>query len=439
MKWLVSSGRIIDPASGRDEEADLLIDGGTIAALGPGITPPRGAKVIDGKGFLVLPGFIDMHCHLREPGFEYKETIASGTAAAVKGGITSVMCMANTEPVNDGAAVTSYILERAAEAGLARVYPIGAVSRGIKGEALSEMGELADAGCVAVSDDGSPVRRGEILRRAIRYASAFGLLVIDHAEDLEITGEGVMHEGSMSTLLGLEGIPAAAEAAGIARDLGLVREFGGRIHIAHVSTRAAVDLIREAREDGLGVTAETCPHFFSLTHEAVTGYNTNAKVKPPLRTAEDVEAVISGLADGTIDVIATDHAPHHRDEKEVEFDLAAFGISGFETALSLTLELVRKGRLGLMEAVGKWTSSPARIAGLPGGALAEGRPADIILVDPEREWTVDPARFLSRGKNTPFAGMKVHGEVVATFVGGRMVYHRNEGILRADEGRGKRE
>jgi dihydroorotase len=430
MKWLISGGRVVDPACGRDEVADLLLDQGVIAALNPGTAKAAGVKKVDAKGLLVLPGFIDMHCHLREPGFEYKETVATGTAAAVKGGITSVMCMANTDPVNDCASVTARILERASEAALARVYPVGSVSRGMKGENLSEMGELAEAGCVAVSDDGSPVRSGDLMRRAIQYSAAFGMFVIDHAEDLDLTREGVVHEGVFSTMLGLEGIPAAAEVSGIARDIALIREFGGRIHIAHVSTRAGVDLLRKARDEGLSITAETCPHFFTLTHEAVAGYSTDAKVKPPLRDQEDLEAVIEGLAEGTIEVIATDHAPHHRDDKDVEFDLAAFGISGLETALALTLALVRKGLLGLSDAVARWTANPARIAGLPGGSLAEGSPADIVLVDPDREWTVDPSYFLSRGKNTPFRGMTLHGEVVSTFVGGRMVYQRDKGIIR---------
>ena len=430
MKYLISGGRVVDPVSGRDEVTDVLLDRGLIAAVRTGIEPAKGLKRFDAAGLLVLPGLIDMHCHLREPGFEYKETVASGTAAAVKGGITSVMCMANTDPVNDRASVTAHILQCASEAGLARVYPIGSVTKGMKGESLSEMGELSEAGCVAVSDDGYPVKGGEIMRRAIEYSAAFGMFVIDHAEDLDLAGEGVMHEGPVSTMLGLEGIPASAEVSGIARDITLLREFGGRVHIAHVSTRAGVDLIRDAKGEGLSITAETCPHFFTLTHTAVAGYITDAKVKPPLRTEDDVEAVIEGLADGTLDVIATDHAPHHKDEKDVEFDLAAFGISGFETALALTLELVRSRRLELSDAVAKWTVNPARIAGLPGGAVAEGKPADVILVDPDREWTVDPDAFLSKGKNTPFGGMKLHGEVVCTFVEGRRVYHRDEGIIR---------
>ncbi len=430
MKWFISGGRIVDPGSGRDEVADLLLEDGLIKNTGQNLKTGRGVKNVDASGLLVIPGLIDMHCHLREPGFEYKETVASGCAAAVKGGITSVMCMANTDPVNDCASVTAHILDKASRAGLARVYPIGAITKGMEGESLAEMGELAQSGCVAVSDDGRPVHSGGIMRRAIEYSAAFGLLVIDHAEDLSIAGEGVMHEGFVSTMLGLEGIPTAAAVSEIARNIALIREFGGRIHIAHVSTRSGADLIRHAKAEGLAVTAETCPHFFTLNHEAVKGFDTNAKVNPPLRTADDVEGIIESLADGTMDVIATDHAPHHRDEKEREFDLAAFGISGFETALALTLGLVQKNRLSLLEGLAKWTVNPARIAGLPGGSLADGSPADVTLIDMDAEWTVDPARFLSKGKNTPFAGMKLKGEVVNTFVGGRMVYDREKGIIK---------
>jgi len=429
MKWLISGGRIMDPASGRDEVADLLLEDGLIKKTGQGAQTGRGVKKVDASGLLVVPGLIDMHCHLREPGFEYKETVASGCAAAVKGGITSVMCMANTDPVNDCASVTAHILDKASQAGLARVYPIGAITKGMQGESLTEMGELAQSGCVAVSDDGLPVLSGGIMRRAVEYAAAFGLLVIDHAEDLSIAGEGVMHEGFVSTMLGLEGIPTAAALSEIARNIALIREFGGRIHIAHVSTRSGADLIRNAKAEGLAITAETCPHFFTLDHEAVRGFDTNAKVNPPLRTADDVEGIIESLADGTMDVIATDHAPHHRDEKDREFDLAAFGISGFETALALTLGLVQKDRLSLLEAIAKWTVNPARVAGLPGGSLADGAPADVTLLDLEAQWTVDPALFLSKGKNTPFTGMKLKGEVANTFVGGKMVYDREKGII----------
>jgi len=425
MNWLIKGGRVIDPASGTDGSLDVVLENGKIASIGEDLAAPADSKTLDASGLAVIPGLIDMHCHLREPGFEYKETVATGCAAAVKGGITSVMCMANTDPVNDSASVTSYILDRAREAGTARVYPVGCITQGMNGEALSEMGELADAGCIAVSDDGRPVLSGEIMRRAIEYASIFGLLVIDHAEDLTIAGDGVMHEGPISTRLGLEGIPASAAYTEVARNISLIQEFGGRIHIAHVSSKLVVELIRRAKADGLPVTAEACPHHFTLTHEAVMGYDTNAKVKPPLRTAQDVEAVIEGLADGTIDAISTDHAPHHRDEKDVEFDLAAFGISGLETALSLTLGLVDSGRFSLLEAIRKWTTAPAAIVGIPGGSLGEGSPADLALVDLEREWTVDPDQFVSKGRNTPFAGMTLKGEVVATFVGGRMVYERD--------------
>jgi len=429
MNWLISGGRIMDPASGRDEVADLLLENGSIKKTGHGLTAGRGVKKVDAAGLLVVPGLIDMHCHLREPGHEYKETVASGCAAAVKGGITSVMSMANTDPVNDCASVTAYILEKAAQADLARVYPIGSITRGMQGESLSEMAELAQSGCVAVSDDGKPVDSSGTMRRALEYAGLFGLLVIDHAEDRTISGDGVMHEGYVSTMLGLEGIPATASLTEIGRDIALVREFGVRIHIAHVTTRSEVDIIRHARAEGLAVTAETCPHFFTLDHEAVLGFDTNAKVNPPLRTADDVEGIIEGLADGTIEVIATDHAPHHRDEKDREFDLAAFGISGLETALALTLRLVQKKRMSLMGALAKWTVNPAGIVGLPGGSITEGGPADLTLIDLDAEWTVDPETFLSKGKNTPFSGMRLKGEVANTFVGGKMVYDREKGII----------
>lgn len=422
MKWLIKGGRVVDPASGTDEKLDITVADGVITRIGRKLSPPGGANVIEADGLVVFPGFIDMHCHLREPGHEYKETIQTGTAAAVKGGITSVMCMANTDPVNDNASITSYVLDRAREAGLARVFPVGCVTEGMKGEKLSEMGELAAAGCVAVSDDGMPVSDGDIMRRAISYSSHFDLFVIDHAEDLTIAGRGVMREGPVSTRLGLEGIPVSAEVTAVARDIALLREFGGKLHLAHVSTRGSLELVRDAKARGLLLSAETCPHYFTMTDEAVEGYNTNAKMRPPLGTTEDVQAVKDALADGTIDVIATDHAPHHRDEKELEFDLAAFGISGLETALSLTMMLVADGSLTLIDAVARWTSNPARIAGLEGGAITPKGPADLTLVDLEREWVVDPDNFVSMGKNTPFAGMKLKGVVVSTMVGGRLVY-----------------
>ncbi len=428
MKWLIKGGRVVDPASGTDEKLDIIIANGFIRKVEKKISPPKGAEVFDAVGLTVFPGFIDMHCHLREPGFEYKETVETGAAAAVRGGITSIMCMANTDPVNDNASVTGYILEKAKGAGTARVYPVGCVTAGMSGKKLSEMGELADAGCVAVSDDGRPVSDGEIMRRAMAYAPVFNLLVIDHAEDLTISGDGVMHEGAISTRLGLEGIPAAAAVTGVARNIALIKEFGGSIHLAHISTRNAIGHIRTAKAEGLSITAETCPHYFTLTHEAVLGYNTNAKMNPPLRTQDDVQAVIEALADGTIDVIATDHAPHHRDEKEVEFDLAAFGISGLETAMALTLKLVNDGRISLLDAVGKWTKEPARIAGLSGGSIAPEEVADLAFVDLKKEWTVDPEQFVSKGKNTPFTGMTLKGVVTATMVGGQFVFGQPDTI-----------
>ncbi|UCF31243.1 MAG: dihydroorotase [bacterium] len=428
MKRLIKGGRILDPASGRDEILDLLIEDGRIARLEKDMKDRDGGDVFDASGLAVMPGFIDMHCHLREPGYEYKETVATGCAAAVKGGITSLMCMANTDPVNDCASVTTHILERAHEAGLAKVYPVGCLTKGMRGESLSEMGELAASGCIAVSDDGRPVPSGEIMRRAIAYAGIYGLLVIDHAEDLTIAGDGVMHEGYVSTMLGLEGIPASAAFSEVARNIALIKEFGGRIHIAHVSTAMVVGLVRRAKAEGLAVTAETCPHYFTLDHEAVIGYDTNAKVKPPLRTAEDVEAIIEGLADGAIDVIATDHAPHHADEKQVEFDLAAFGISGLETAFALTMGLVHGGRIPILQAVSKWTDAPAAVTGIRGGSLGVGEPADVVIADLDAQWRVNPEEFLSRGRNSPFAGMEVRGQVTATFVDGRLVYTREKGI-----------
>jgi len=336
------------------------------------------------------------------------------------------MCMANTEPVNDNASITSYILDKAAEAGFARVYPVGCLSEGMRGEKLSQMGELAAAGCVAVSDDGLPVTNGDLMRRAIAYSDHFGLLVIDHAEDLAIAGDGVMREGSVSTRLGLEGIPSSSEASAVARDIALLREFGGRLHLAHISTSGSLALVRAAKADGLELTAETCPHYFTLTEDDVARYDTNAKMRPPLGSAEDLEAVKEALADGTIDVIATDHAPHHQDEKDLEFDLAAFGVSGLETAMGLTLKLVDDGLLNLPEAVAKWTCNPARIAGLEGGGIVQTGPADLTLVDLAREWTVDPEKFASMGKNTPFAGMELKGQVLYTMVGGKMVFRLEE-------------
>jgi dihydroorotase len=426
MTTLIRGGRVLDPASGSDAALDLLVEGENIARMGKGIAVPAGARVLDAAGCAVVPGLIDMHCHLREPGYEYKETVATACADPVRGGFTSLLAMANTSPVNDRGAVTEFILARAREAALCRVYPVGALTQGQGGEALSEMGELARAGCVALSDDGRPVADGALLRRALEYADAFGLLVIDHAEDLSIAGAGVMAEGAAATRLGLEVIPAAAYDAAIARDIAVARDCGRRLHLAHVSTRGGVELVRRAKAEGVRITAETCPHYFTLTDEAVADYDTAAKVRPPLGTAADREAVIAGLSDGTLDVLATDHAPHHRDEKDCEFARAAFGISGLETALSLTIELAGSGRIPLLDLIARWTLNPARILGLPQGRLAAGAPADLALVDMESVWTVDPAAFASKGRNTPFAGRTLPGVVRATMTAGRVVYERKK-------------
>jgi dihydroorotase len=351
-----------------------------------------------------------MHVHLREPGYEYKETVLSGAQSAVAGGFTTVACMANTNPVNDNGSVTRYIIEKARAANLARVFPIGALSKGLKGESLADIGEMAEAGVVAISDDGRPVMDGNLMRRALEYCSMFHLPISVHEEDLHLAAGGVMNEGPTSLRLGLKGIPYAAEDVMVARDLVLARLTGGRLHIAHISTRGAVALVRRAKTEGLAVTAEAAPHHFTLTEEAVEGYNTNAKMAPPLRQREDVEAVKEGLRDGTIDAIATDHAPHHHDEKDVEFDQAANGIVGLETALPLTLRLVNEGRLSLTEAVRKLTINPARILGLPYGTLSLGSPADIVIFDPASTWKVVPQRLRSKSKNTPFGGWELRGK-----------------------------
>jgi dihydroorotase len=372
----------------------------------------------------VTPGLIDIHVHLRDPGYEYKEDIASGTRAAVAGGFTAVACMPNTNPVNDNKAVTQYIRQRAAEVGLAHVFPVGAITKGLKGESLSEMGELKEAGCLAVSDDGKPVLNGELMRRALEYSRPFGLTLISHAEDLTLVGEGVMNEGFVATELGLKGIPWVAEDAAVARDVMLAEFTGGRLHVAHVSTRGAVEIVRAAKKRGVRVTCEATPHHFTLTDDAIRGYNTNAKMNPPLRSADDVAALREGLADGTIDAIATDHAPHHYDEKNVEFNLALNGIVGLETALPLTLRLVADGALDLVRAIALLTCGPARSLGIQRGTLSLGAPADITVIDPEHKWSIDRSKLLSKSKNTPFDGWKVKGAAAWTIVDGRVVYRR---------------
>ncbi|HXF93504.1 MAG TPA: dihydroorotase [Nitrospiraceae bacterium] len=418
---LIRGGRVIDPGR-QNGVADVLIEDGRIAAVGRHLSAPRSATVIDATGLLVLPGFVDLHVHLREPGFEYKETIESGTAAAVAGGFTSVCCMPNTNPVNDNQSITEFILERAQAAGNAHVFPIGAITKGSEGKELAEIGDLRRAGCVAISDDGRPVMNSLVMRRAMEYALAFDLPVVDHCEDLHLTEGGCMNEGVVSTEMGLPGIPAAAEDIMVARNLALAELTGARLHLAHLSTAGSVRMVREAKARGIRVTAEACPHHFALTEEVCRGYNTHAKMNPPLRTWEDVQAIKEGLRDGTIDVIATDHAPHATQEKQQEFAQAPFGVVGLETALPLTLALVEEGVLTLEAAVAKLTEAPAKAFGLAKGTLAPGADADVTLVDPQAQWEVDPTRFRSKSRNTPFAGWKVKGRVTATLVNGRVVY-----------------
>jgi len=421
---IICGGTVVDPANGLNGFHDVVIHDGVVAAItaAEGSHETGDAERIDATGCLVLPGLIDIHVHLREPGYEYKETVETGTRAAVAGGFTAVACMANTNPVNDSAAVTDYIRERAAAAGLARVFPIGAVSKGLQGEELAEIGEMHRAGIVAVSDDGMPIMNGGLMRRALEYTAMFGLPVIVHEEERTIAAEGVMNEGSLSLRLGLKGVPAAAEEAMIARDIALLERTGGRLHIAHLSTAGSVEMVRSAKRRGLPVSAEVTPHHFTLTEAAVDGYNTNAKMNPPLRTPRDVEAVRQGLADGTIDVIATDHAPHHRDEKDVEFDQAANGIVGLETALPLALRLVEEAGIPLETLVAALTINPARVLNLPHGTLSVGAAADVTVIDAQRCWTVEAARFRSKSRNTPFDGMQMQGQAILTMVGGRIVH-----------------
>jgi dihydroorotase len=425
MKVLIKGGRIIDPSKEFDEVGNLLIEDGKVKSY------PRDSKeleknpeiqVIEAQGMVVAPGFIDLHVHLREPGFEYKETIRTGCEAAAASGFTSVVCMPNTNPVNDNASVTEYILLKARTEGIVNVFPVGAITKGQKGEVLAEIGEMWEAGCVAISDDGRPVMNSRVMRHAMEYVKAFGIPVISHAEDINLSANGVMNEGYNSTVLGLRGIPNASEDVMVARDITLAELTGTHLHIAHVSTRGAVRLIREAKRRGVKVTAEATPHHFTLTDKAVLDYDTNAKMNPPLRSQEDVEAVREGLKDGTIDVIATDHAPHSEDEKKVEFDLAPFGISGLETALPLSLKLVKDGVLTLPELIKKLTSIPAGIIGIDRGTLRVGAVADVVIFDPDKTVMVDRNKFRSKGKNTPFHGWELSGCVLYTIVGGKVVF-----------------
>lgn len=428
MSLWIRGGLVIDPSSGLEEHADVHIVGGRIAAIVPQghARPQADEAVILANGLLVVPGLVDMHVHLREPGFEYKETIATGTLAAAAGGFTAVACMANTMPVNDSAAVTEYIVERARSSARARVYPIGAVTKGLQGKELAEIGEMFRSGIVAISDDGQPIQDGPVMRRALEYASMFDLPVIAHEEDKSLAQGGVMNEGVWSFRLGLRGIPRAAEEAMVARDLALLERTGGHLHIAHISTAGAVDLVRRAKDKGLPVTAEATPHHFTLTEAAVAEYETQAKMNPPLRTEEDVHAVRRGLLDGTIDCIATDHAPHHVDEKLCEFDRAANGIVGLETALPLTLALARETHWSRSAMIAALSTNPARILRIPGGSLAIGAPADVTLIDPDYAWTVTEEELHSRSKNTPFLGWRMRGRAVMTLVGGEIQWQLRE-------------
>jgi dihydroorotase len=420
----IEGGRVIDPASGTDGVRTIVVRDGKVAEIAERVERPRDARAIDARGKWVTPGLVDLHVHLREPGQEYKETVETGARAAVAGGFTAVCAMPNTVPPNDNVSVTELILNRAAAAGLARVYPVGCISKGQKGEELAEFGDLKVAGCVALSDDGKPVMNSGLMRRALEYARAFGLPLTVHEEDLQLVGKGVMHEGAVSTRLGLRGIPGQAEDVMVLRDLALAELTGGRLHIAHLSTAGAVRAVRDAKRRGLKVTAEVTPHHLALCDEdvAASGYHTSFKMSPPLRSRADVEAVREGLADGTIDAIATDHAPHSSVEKDVEFDQAANGIVGLETAFPVCLALARAGIVSERRLIEAFTSAAARAFGLPGGTLTVGAAADVAVFDPVAEWRCDASRFRSKGRNSPWSGKLLTGRCTHTFVDGRLVH-----------------
>lgn len=426
---LIKNGTIIDPSQQLEARRDLLIRDGRVEAIEENLRV-KDAEVFDADGLIVAPGFIDLHAHLREPGFEYKETIESGARAAVAGGFTSVCCMPNTQPINDNSSVTSFIIERARAAGLANVFPLGAVTQGSKGEQLAEIGEMKRAGIVAISDDGKPINDANLMRRAMEYASGFDLAVVDHCEDSHISAGGVMHEGEYSALLGLKGINAAAEDLHVARDIMLAEATGARVHIAHLSTARAVEFVREAKQRGLPVSCEVTPHHFTLTDAEVhrRNYDTHTKMNPPLRPQADVEAVLEGLRDGTIDAIATDHAPHHANEKMLEYDRAPFGIIGLETAVSLALDrLAHRGVITLARMVDLLSCGPARVFKLDRGTLKIGAIADVTIFDPQQTIKVEAEQFHSKSRNTPFDGWELKGAQVATIVTGRIVWQSRSG------------
>lgn len=423
---LLAGGRIVDPSQGMDAVGDLLIVDGRIASVGGRITGPDGVRTIDCSGSVVAPGLIDVHVHLREPGREDVETVATGAHSAAAGGFTAVAAMPNTKPVTDNQATVGFVKRQGEAAGFARVYPYGAISVGQMGETLAEFGEMVAAGAVAVSDDGKPVENSHLMRTALEYAQTFGIPVVEHCEVMSLAHGGSMHEGIISARLGLKGIPGEAEEIDVIRCILLAKLTGGHIHLCHLSTKGSVDLVRWGKDQGVNVTAEVCSHHISLTQEAVEGYNTNAKMNPPLRTQRDVEALQQGLKDGTIDLLVTDHAPHHYDEKEREFADAPNGIVGLETALGVNVTwLLEAGILTLPQLVERMSCLPAKVFHLPGGTLAKGSVGDVTVFDPSREWTVDPARFKSKGRNTPYGGRKLRGQAERTIVGGRIVYELN--------------
>jgi dihydroorotase len=432
MKLLISNGYVIDPAQQINAGRNLLIEDGRIVGVLDRSEPlPEDIQIFDATGLIVAPGFIDLHTHLREPGQEYKETIATGAAAAVAGGWTSVCAMPNTDPINDNPAVTRFMIEQARIAQLANVFPIGAITKGSGGKELAEMGEMKSAGIVAVSDDGRPVPTSAMMRRALEYAHGFDLTVVDHCQDQSLSAGGVMHEGRWSLILGLKGMPAAAEDVDVVRDCVLAKLTGAKVHLAHVSTKGALEAVRAAKRDGLQVTCEVTPHHWTLTDEAVSDYDTNTKMSPPLRSQEHVDAILEAMKDGTIDAIATDHAPHHFDEKGLEFDQAPFGITGLETAVGLAFDLVQRGLIDLERVVEMCSTNPARIFGLTDrGSLKANAHADITILDPQYEWVFDVTRSKSKSRNTPFDNRAMHGAAVATIVGGRLVYlHPDYGRL----------
>lgn len=425
---LIHGGRVLDPSEEFDGQADVLIEDGQIAGVEPGIEV-RGAERIDAQGCWVTPGFVDMHCHLREPGQEYKEDLASGSRSAICGGFTTIACMANTDPVNDDPSVTDYILARAREDAAARIYPIAAATRGLAGEVMTEMSALRDSGAVAFSDDGKTIMDSAVMRAVLEYSKLVNVPVVVHAEDLSLVRDGVVNEGAVSTRLGLPGNPSTAEDIHVARDLRLAALTGARLHVAHVSSAGAIDLIRRAREEGIDVTAEVTPHHLTLTDEATLGYDTNTKMAPPLRSAADRDACRAGLADGTIDVIATDHAPHAVHEKEVDFAEAPPGILGLETAYAVVMDLVRTEEIRPLELIRRLSTRAAEILDVPGGSLAPGAVADVVILDPAKQWLYDAAKGYSKSRNSPWDGQQMTSRVIATLIGGAVVYHADRGVL----------